>query len=280
MQAALALATTLAGAVAAIGMLASFHTVSSEMRPSFHGWAWSVPVTLDMTVASFSLLELAMLRMTLPHLLARLTVYAATGASVYLNTQGATATGDHAELVAHAAMPVVWILYIELLRTGAMTLTRREHAATEHPVLALLLAPTTRLQTWRHGIITPAIPPNHQEATRPKMSASRGHFHGSGQHEDPMREGPDIFRTPPPDNAEQDHPATTEHAAPAQAQQHAFTPPDRFVSRPPRIGKGRGLTGRHAVLDLAGRHPQMTTGQIAACLDLSARTVRRHLRCR
>src|ERR1700722_2739777 len=125
--AAIAVATTLADAIAAIGMLASFHTVSAEMSPSFRGWAWSVPVTLDMTVASFSLLEIALLRMMLPHLLARFAVYAATGATVYLNTRGATATGSRADLIAHAAMPTVWVLYIELLRSAAIVLTRREH---------------------------------------------------------------------------------------------------------------------------------------------------------
>ena len=54
---ALAIATILAGTIAAIGMLASFHTVSTQMQPSFKGWAWTVPVTLDASIASFSILE-------------------------------------------------------------------------------------------------------------------------------------------------------------------------------------------------------------------------------
>jgi hypothetical protein len=68
-------ATTFAGAIAAIGMSASFHTVSLEIVPSFGpGWAWTVPATLDLTVGAFSLLEIVLIYLELPHLLARAAV--------------------------------------------------------------------------------------------------------------------------------------------------------------------------------------------------------------
>lgn len=92
-----------------------------------------MPVTLDVSIAAFSILELALLRMALPHLLARLAVYAATAATIYLNTRGIDVRRDHAQLIAHAAMPAVWALYIELLRGGADTLTRRERRDAENP---------------------------------------------------------------------------------------------------------------------------------------------------
>ncbi|WP_169739943.1 DUF2637 domain-containing protein [Actinospica robiniae] len=258
--AALAIATALAGAIAGIGMLASFHTVSTQMRPSFRGWAWTAPVTLDASIGSFSILELVLLRMALPHLLARLAVYAATAATVYLNTRG-TAAGDHAQLIAHAAMPCVWALYIELLRSAAAAFTRRERRHPEHPVLALLLAPRPVLAAWRRGILASAAPSRPHQ---PKMSAARGHFrlppdlrdHGA------VRDRADIFPATLPGLT---GPASTVPITPATG------------DLPDRIGKGRGLTSRHAVLDLARRNPELTSAQIAERLNLTPRTVRRHL---
>ena len=124
------IATLFAGTIAAIGMAASFHTVSTEIVPSFGpAWAWTVPATLDLTVGAFSLLEVVLLYLDLPHLLARAAVYAATAGTIYLNTR---AVIGHAPQLAHAAMPSVWVVYIELLRGAAAALTRRGHGRTEH----------------------------------------------------------------------------------------------------------------------------------------------------
>lgn len=263
--AALATATVLAGAVAAIGILASFHTVSTQMQPGFKGWAWAVPVTLDASIASFSILELVLLRIALPHALARLAVYAATAATVYLNTRSPTLKADHAQLVAHASMPAVWALYIELLRSGAATLTRRERHHPEHPALALLLAPWPVLTAWRRDILGHATSAQPREE---KMSTGCGHFPHPDQQVRAEREGPDIFS------------ALLDRQAGAVTSAHdALKSSDGRVpaERNPRIGKGRGLTGRHAVLDLAHRNPQLTAAQIAERLNLTPRTVRRHL---
>lgn len=267
---ALAVATLLAGAVAGIGMLASFHTVSTQMQPSFKGWAWAVPVTLDASIASFSILELVLLRMALPHLLARIAVYAATAATVYLNTRSATARGECAQMIAHAAMPSAWAAYVELLRSGAAVLARRERQEAEHPVLALLLAPRPVLAAWRRAILARAAPSQSHE---PKMSAGCGHFPCSDLCGSTMRQGADIFSAPVQEQAAQVasapaqniSPRSVGHAAPATSHLSAH------------IGKGRGLTSRPAVLDLARRHPELTGAQIAERLNLTPRTVRRHL---
>lgn len=259
--AALCLATVAAGAVAAIGMLASFHTVSSRMQASFHGWAWTVPVTLDLAIASFSILELALLRMALPHMLARLGVYAATAATVYLNIRSVGEPSGRAQLIAHAAMPAVWALYIELLRGAAATLTRREHQVAEHPVLALLLAPRPVITAWRRDILDHTTGPRPRP---PKMSTTRGHF------PHPVRTRPDIYPWPPSSR-------TSSIAADDSSDAEA---PPAAETAPTRIGKGRGRSSRHAVLDLAGRDPELTSAQIADQLDLSPRTVRRHLGAR
>jgi DNA-binding CsgD family transcriptional regulator len=259
---ALAVSAVLAGAVAGIGILASFHTVSAQMRPGFQSWAWTVPVTLDMSIASFSILELALLRMALPHLLARMAVYAATGATVYLNTRDFIGQGDHTELVAHAAMPAVWAVYIEVLRAAAATRMRRQRQHTEHPLLALLLAPRLVLAVWRHGILACVSPPRTRTQ---KMSAASGHFSTRSDLRDlySVRDGADIIPGAPKDQAPVAAPLCRDGST--------------RVDQPARIGKGRGLTGRHAVLDLVRRHPDLTSAQIAERLNLAPRTVRRHL---
>ncbi|WP_034268044.1 DUF2637 domain-containing protein [Actinospica robiniae] len=266
---ALAVATLLAGAIAGIGMLASFHTVSTRIRPSFKGWAWTVPVTLDASIASFSILELVLLRLALPHILARIAVYAATAATVYLNTRDITAGGDRAQLIAHAAMPCVWALYIELLRSGAAALTRRERHDAEHPVLALLLAPKPVLADWRRGILAPAAPSRPRV---PKMSAGCGHFRPRPDlHVRAVRDSADIFPSPDQQTAQTAAPPVLD-GSPASTLS-APLPADQ----PSRVGKGRGLTGRPAVLDLAHRQPELSSAQIAERLNLAPRTVRRHL---
>ena len=150
------IATLFAGAIAAIGMSASFHTVSLEMVPSFGAaWAWAVPATLDLTVGAFSLLEIVLLYAGLPHLLARAAVYAATAGTVYLNTRAVT---GHAPELAHAAMPSVWVVYIELLRSAAVALTRRGQNRTEHRLARWLLAPCDTFAEWRSKVLQPRQP--------------------------------------------------------------------------------------------------------------------------
>lgn len=149
-------ATIFAGAIAAIGMSASFHTVSLEMVPSFGpNWAWTVPATLDLTVGAFSLLEIVLLYLDLPHLLARAAVYAATAGTIYLNTR---AVIGPAPALAHAAMPSVWVVYIELLRGAAAAMTRRGHGRTGHRLARCLLAPRGTFAEWRDWALQPRQP--------------------------------------------------------------------------------------------------------------------------
>lgn len=153
LRAGLAAACLFAAAVACVGMAASFHTVCHTVAPSFTpGWAWTVPVTLDLSIAAFSLLEVVLLRLDLPHALPRLAVYAATAASVYLNTHGA---GGTPALLAHAAMPATWTVFIESVRTAATAHTRRTHHATNRPAHGLFPAPARMKATWRRSLPPP-----------------------------------------------------------------------------------------------------------------------------
>jgi hypothetical protein len=253
-------ATLLAGTIAAIGMAASFHTVSREMTPSFGpAWAWTVLVTLDLTIGAFSLLEIVLLRLHLPHLLARAIVYAATAATIYLNTRAAVGHG-YAQELAHAAMPSVWVVYIELLRGAATCLTRREQGKPEHPAFRCLLAPSRAFTEWRDAIVgrgeadgadgadcqIPALvgPEDKAQGTAPANSAN------CPPNWSEPREGPDVG-----DAAADDI---------------------RFPTGRPPPGPGRGHSQKAVVLTVAASHPAWSNADIARYLGLSPRTVRRH----
>lgn len=192
--------------------------------------------------------------------------------------RGTAARCDHAQLIAQAAMPAVWALYVELLRSGAATLTRRERHDAEHPALALLLAPVPVLTAWRRGILTHATTPQTRE---PKMSAALGHFPGADQREDSKadteEDGTEIFPTPIAPIPEQSVPHLPAAFYSGEAAADMRAAADTAVDESQRIGRGRGLSSRHAVLDLARCHPVLTGAQIAGRLNLSRRTVRRHL---
>lgn len=149
-------ATLFAGGIAGIGMAASFHTVSLEMVPSFGpGWAWAVPAILDLTVGTFSLLEIVLLYLDLPHLLARVAVYAATAGTVYLNTRAVT---GHTPELAHGAMPSVWVVYIELLRGAAAARARRGHDRGPNRLARWILSPHATFTAWRSKVLLPSSP--------------------------------------------------------------------------------------------------------------------------
>lgn len=254
--AAVVTATALAGSIAGIGMASSFHTVSAEMTPGFgRGWAWTVPTTIDLAVASFSLLEVVLVRLSMPHLLARLAVHGATAATIYLNVRVANGHG-HAQLLAHAAMPAIWATYIELLRGAARFIAVRESGRDPHPAIRWILAPRTTFTDWRRRVLKPA--------------AGEGLRTNSGQNRVDCQL---ISRQP-------DDPAADPVFGPMHPPKDPdYAPDDPAIptSRPPP-GPGRGHSQRGVVLATAARHPDWTNAEIARHLEISPRTVRRHRR--
>jgi hypothetical protein len=248
------ISTILAGSIAGIGMAASFHTVSLEMTPGFgRAWAWTVPATIDLAVASFSLLEVVLVRLSMPHLLARLAVYAATAATVYLNVRVANGHG-HAQQLAHAAMPAIWVIYIELLRGAAKFIAVRERGSGRHSPGQWILAPRTTFTDWRQGVLEPAAGHGGQ--------SGRGHNTANsrllGRYTDNLAPGAQPTALCPPEDRDL---APDDPAFP--------------TSRPPP-GPGRGHSQHAIVLATATKHPDWTNAQIARHLNLSPRTVRRH----
>lgn len=256
-------ATVLAGSIAGIGMAASFHTVSAEMTPGFgRGWAWTVPATLDLTVASFSLLEVVLVRLSMPHLLAKMAVYAATAATVYLNVRVARGQG-HAQQLAHAAMPAVWVIYIELLRGAAKYLALREQGVTAYPLARWALAPRTTFSDWRRSVLKPI--------TQDNSTAGDGQFAADPQPVDEVSARASKYS----DNSALSNPSGA--SSTSDEHDHAAGHPAFPTSRPPP-GPGRGHSQKAVVLATAASYPGWSNTEIARHLDLSPRTVRRHRR--
>jgi Protein of unknown function (DUF2637) len=149
--------TVLVGIMAALialgGMVLSFRAVSHEMIPAFGArWAWLVPVVVDLTVFVFSGVDLVLARLDMSHPLARITVYVATGGTIYLNY---SAGGSAAGRVAHVLMPSIWVVFIELMRhvvrrqVNLVTASHREPI----PTARWLLSPWPTLKLWRRMVL-------------------------------------------------------------------------------------------------------------------------------
>lgn len=156
----------IAGILAALiglgGMVLSFRSVRTEMTGTFGTWAWLVPVVVDLAIFAFSGVDLVLSRLEIGHPLARLTVYVATGGTVYLN---ASAQGGLAGKVAHVVTLLFWVLFTEIARhvvralTGLATGNRRDPI----PAARWVLAPRStallfrRMVLWRQHSYTDAL---------------------------------------------------------------------------------------------------------------------------
>lgn len=151
------IATTAIGIFAALiglgGMILSFRAVSAEMIPAFGiHWAWLVPLVIDLTVFAFSGVDLVLTRHGMSHPLARFTVYAATVGTVWLNYD---AGGDTPGRVAHVLMPLIWVLFIEILRHVVRRKAHLAGAEIREPIPAArwLLSPVPTALLYRRMVL-------------------------------------------------------------------------------------------------------------------------------
>jgi hypothetical protein len=149
--------TVVIGVMAALialgGMVLSFHAVSTEMVPAFGAkWAWLVPIVVDLTVFVFSGVDLVLARLDMGHPLARWTVYAATGGTVWLNY---SAGGSAAGRVAHVLMPSIWVVFVELMRHVVRRQVNLATASHREPIPAArwFLSPWPTLKLWRRMVL-------------------------------------------------------------------------------------------------------------------------------
>lgn len=151
------IATTAIGIFAALiglgGMILSFRAVSAEMIPAFGThWAWLVPLVIDLTVFAFSGVDLVLTRHGMSHPLARFTVYAATVGTVWLNYD---AGGNTPGRVAHVLMPLIWVLFIEILRHVVRRKAHLAGAEIREPIPAArwLLSPVPTALLYRRMVL-------------------------------------------------------------------------------------------------------------------------------
>ncbi|MEU0570865.1 DUF2637 domain-containing protein [Nonomuraea sp. NPDC005983] len=157
-QTAIAVTAGVTGVLGLLGFVNSFARVANAAAPSFGWFAWTVPLGVDLGIAVFSALDLVLARlgMRLPWL--RLIPWALTAATVYLNVAaylGATGRPDWFAIVAHAVLPLLWVIAVEV---GAHVVRKRADLSRPDRMDGIrrsrwLLAPLTTLALWRRMVL-------------------------------------------------------------------------------------------------------------------------------
>lgn len=141
------------GGLAVLGGWGSFDSVRRIARPWFGSQAWIVPVGVDLGILALVSAALLLEWIAMPMAVLRWSALAFTAATVWLNVSAAH--GDPAGIIAHAAMPTLFILFVEAvrhavrMRTGMVTGTRRDGI----PFVRWLLAPLSTWAIWRRMVL-------------------------------------------------------------------------------------------------------------------------------
>lgn len=142
-----------AALIAAGGMILSFRAVSAEMIPAFGAhWAWLVPIVVDLTVLVFSGVDLVLTRHGITHPIPRITVYAATFGTIWLNYG---AGGNLVGRIAHILMPSIWVMFVETMRHVVRHKANLVGVSLRQPIPAArwLLSPWPTAMLWRRMIL-------------------------------------------------------------------------------------------------------------------------------
>jgi hypothetical protein len=135
-----------------VGFVVSFTTVMDAAEPAFGRLAFLVPLGIDLGIAIFSALDITLARLNMRIRWLRLIPWALVGATIYLNIAG---QHDLFGVVAHAALPLLWIVAVEV---GAHVLRKRAGLADPARmdrvrVSRWLLAPRSTFGLWRRMIL-------------------------------------------------------------------------------------------------------------------------------
>lgn len=142
-----------AALIAAGGMILSFRAVSAEMIPAFGAhWAWLVPIVVDLTVLVFSGVDLVLTRHGITHPIPRITVYAATFGTIWLNYG---AGGNLVGRIAHILMPSIWVMFVETMRHVVRHKANLVGVSLRQPIPAArwILSPWPTAMLWRRMIL-------------------------------------------------------------------------------------------------------------------------------
>ncbi|WP_106398944.1 DUF2637 domain-containing protein [Actinocorallia populi] len=144
----------LIAALAALGAVGSFATVRDASVPYFgEQLAWIVPIGLDLGIFVLLAWDLLLELQNLAWPILRWIAWAYIGGTITVNVTAAD--GDPAGMIAHAAMPVLFITVTEGVRhqirqrAGLAAGTRREKI----PVSRWALAPASTLLLWRRMVL-------------------------------------------------------------------------------------------------------------------------------
>lgn len=139
--------------LAGLGGYGSFASVRDVAEPWFGGQAWIVPAGVDLGILALVSVALLLEWLAMPMPALRWTAFLFTAATVWLNVSAAH--GDITGMVMHAAMPVLFITFIEAVRhairrrAGIASGTVREGI----PVARWLLAPFSTFRLWRRMVL-------------------------------------------------------------------------------------------------------------------------------
>ncbi|TDC62989.1 DUF2637 domain-containing protein, partial [Actinomadura sp. GC306] len=139
--------------LAGLGGYGSFASVRDVAEPWFGGQAWIVPAGVDLGILALVSVALLLEWLAMPMPALRWMAFAFTGATVWLNVSAAH--GDATGMVMHAAMPILFITFIEAVRhairrrAGIAAGTVREGI----PVARWLLAPWSTFRLWRRMVL-------------------------------------------------------------------------------------------------------------------------------
>ncbi|WP_242908399.1 DUF2637 domain-containing protein [Actinomadura terrae] len=139
--------------LAGLGGYGSYASVQDVAEPWFGGQAWIVPAGVDLGILALVSVALLLEWLAMPMPALRWMAMAFTGATVWLNVSAAH--GDPAGVVMHAAMPVLFVTFVEAVRhairrrAGIAAGTVREGV----PLARWLLAPVSTFRMWRRMVL-------------------------------------------------------------------------------------------------------------------------------
>ncbi|MFE9107690.1 DUF2637 domain-containing protein [Actinomadura geliboluensis] len=139
--------------LAGLGGYGSFASVRDVAEPWFGDEAWIVPAGVDLGILALVSVALLLEWLAMPMPALRWMAFAFTAATVWLNISAAH--GDVTGMVMHAAMPVLFITFIEAVRhairrrAGIAAGTVREGV----PIARWLLAPFSTFRLWRRMVL-------------------------------------------------------------------------------------------------------------------------------
>ncbi|MBT2224451.1 DUF2637 domain-containing protein [Nonomuraea sp. NEAU-A123] len=154
-QTAITVTAALTGALGLLGFVNSFERVASAAAPSFGWFAWTVPLGIDLGIAVFSALDIVLARLGMRLSWLRFIPWMLTAATIYLNIATYLTALDWFAVVAHALLPLLWVIAIEI---GAHVIRRRADLAEPDRMDGIrrsrwLLAPVATVSLWRRMVL-------------------------------------------------------------------------------------------------------------------------------